>query len=86
MDINGVWASVNFPSFVTGFCGRVLRAVFLTRSWVLRSRGRGTTGSSRSGTPPHQDRIIPLGISFITDPEAGARGNPPQRRTRIQGQ
>ena len=23
MDINGVWASVNFPSMITGFCGRV---------------------------------------------------------------
>ena len=24
MDINGIWAAVNFPSMVTGFCGRVL--------------------------------------------------------------
>jgi hypothetical protein len=23
MDLNGVWASVNFPSMITGFCGRV---------------------------------------------------------------
>src|SRR5947209_18291480 len=23
MDINGVWAAVNFPSQITGFCGRV---------------------------------------------------------------
>ena len=23
MDINGVWASLNFPSMITGFCGRV---------------------------------------------------------------
>ena len=23
MDINGVWAAVNFPSMITGFCGRV---------------------------------------------------------------
>ena len=23
MDVNGVWASVNFPSQITGFCGRV---------------------------------------------------------------
>ena len=27
MDINGVWAAVNFPSMVTGFCGRSLRSV-----------------------------------------------------------
>ena len=25
MDINGVWASMNFPSMITGFCGRVFR-------------------------------------------------------------
>ena len=23
MDLNGVWASLNFPSMITGFCGRV---------------------------------------------------------------
>src|SRR5574341_64407 len=27
MDINGVWASVNFPSQITGFCGRVFFSV-----------------------------------------------------------
>ncbi len=26
MDVNGVWASVNFPSQITGFCGRVFFA------------------------------------------------------------
>ena len=26
MDINGVWAAVNFPSMITGFCGRVFSA------------------------------------------------------------
>src|SRR5207245_544525 len=27
MDINGVWASVSFPSQITGFCGRVFFAI-----------------------------------------------------------
>ncbi len=26
MDINGVWASLNFPSMITGFCGKVFSA------------------------------------------------------------
>ena len=26
MDINGVWASLNFPSMITGFSGRVYSA------------------------------------------------------------
>jgi hypothetical protein len=32
MDINGVWASVNFPSQITGFAGRCSRAA-ATPSW-----------------------------------------------------
>src|SRR5262245_28533997 len=27
MDVNGVWASVNFPSQITGFCGSVFSGV-----------------------------------------------------------
>ncbi len=26
MDVNGIWASVNFPSQITGFCGRICSA------------------------------------------------------------
>jgi hypothetical protein len=40
MDINGVWASVSFPSQITGFCGRVFFAIpdrelglACTRAW-----------------------------------------------------
>ncbi len=50
MDINGVWASVNFPSQITGFCGRVF---FLSPDRDLGlwpACAPGTTGSSRSGT------------------------------------
>ncbi len=51
MDVNGVWASMNFPSMIAGFCGRVF--VFASDPEVgagVRAR-RGTTGSSTSGTP-----------------------------------
>ncbi len=69
MDINGVWAAVNFPSMVTGFCGRVffnaedpelgqacIRAWndWLYEEWYLA----------------HPTRIVPLGIAFLADPEA----------------
>jgi predicted TIM-barrel fold metal-dependent hydrolase len=71
MDINGVWAAVNFPSFITGFCGRVffnakdpelgkacIRAWndWLYEEWYLA----------------HPTRIIPLGIAFLSDPETAA--------------
>jgi predicted TIM-barrel fold metal-dependent hydrolase len=71
MDINGVWASLNFPSFVTGFCGRVYSqcrdpelGLATTRAWNdwLYEEWYG----------PYPDRIIPLGITCLNDPERGA--------------
>jgi predicted TIM-barrel fold metal-dependent hydrolase len=67
MDVNGVWASLNFPSQISGFCGRVFFAAsdralgascvrawndWLHEEWAMR----------------HPDRIIPLGIAFLVDP------------------
>ena len=49
MDINGVWASVNFPSQITGFCGRVFFSC-PDRDLGVACVRAGTTGSSRSGT------------------------------------
>ena len=68
MDINGVWASVNFPSQITGFCGRVFFAVADRELGLAVHRRRGTTGCSRSGTSAHPERIIPLGITYLADP------------------
>jgi predicted TIM-barrel fold metal-dependent hydrolase len=66
MDINGVWASVNFPSQITGFCGAVFFGIsdrdlgaacirawndWLFDEWFRR----------------HPDRIVPLGIAYLAD-------------------
>jgi predicted TIM-barrel fold metal-dependent hydrolase len=71
MDINGVWASLNFPSQITGFCGRVFSAardpelgLAVTRAW--------NDWLFESWWQPYPDRIIPLGITFLADPELGA--------------
>ncbi|MHB1583594.1 MAG: amidohydrolase family protein [Acidimicrobiales bacterium] len=71
MDINGVWASLNFPSMITGFCGRVYSSagdpalgLAVTRAfndWVHDSWWQ-----------PHPDRIIPLGITYLSDAEQAA--------------
>jgi predicted TIM-barrel fold metal-dependent hydrolase len=71
MDIDGVYASVNFPSSVAGFCGRV----FSTASDP--ELGQATTRAWNDWLfeewySPYPDRVIPLGITYITDPEAGA--------------
>jgi predicted TIM-barrel fold metal-dependent hydrolase len=66
MDINGVWASVNFPSQITGFCGRVFfnaqdkdLGVACVRAW--------NDWLFEVWHQPHPDRIIPLGITYLAD-------------------
>ncbi len=71
MDINGVWASVNFPSSVTGFGGTLfseakdpelgLACVRAWNDWLFEE-----------WYAPYPERIVPLGITFLTDPELGA--------------
>jgi predicted TIM-barrel fold metal-dependent hydrolase len=68
MDINGVWASVNFPSQITGFCGRVffmaedrelgLACIRAWNDWLYEAWYLA-----------HPDRIVPLGITFLSDPD-----------------
>jgi predicted TIM-barrel fold metal-dependent hydrolase len=72
MDINGVWASLNFPSMITGFCGRVYSqcsdpelGFAVTRAfndWMYEEWWQ-----------PHPERIIPMGITWLADPELGAQ-------------
>ncbi|MEE9279887.1 MAG: amidohydrolase family protein [Myxococcota bacterium] len=71
MDIGGIWASVNFPSGVTGFGGTLfseakdpelgLACVRAWNDWLFDE-----------WYSPHPDRIVPLGITFLADPELGA--------------
>ncbi len=71
MDVNGVWASVNFPSMITGFCGRVYfnandREVGLacTRAW--------NDWLFEEWYSAHPTRIVPLGITYLADPQHAA--------------
>jgi predicted TIM-barrel fold metal-dependent hydrolase len=68
MDLSGVWASVNFPSQITGFCGRVffnaqdkelgMACIKAWNDWLFEEWHE-----------PYPDRIVPLGITFLSDPE-----------------
>lgn len=71
MDLNGVWAAVNFPSQVSGFCGRVFAqcsspelGLAVTRAWNdwFFDEWYGS----------HRDRFIPMGITFLGDAELAA--------------
>jgi predicted TIM-barrel fold metal-dependent hydrolase len=71
MDIGGIWASLCFPSMITGFCGRVYSQI------ADRELGRAVTHAwndwmCEEWWGAHPDRFIPLGIIDLTDPEEGA--------------
>lgn len=67
MDLGGVWAMLNFPSQITGFCGRVfaqaqdaeagLAAVRAWNDWLYQEWYLA-----------YPDRIIPGGITYLGDP------------------
>jgi len=71
MDINGVWASLNFPSMITGFCGRVYSqakdaelGLAVTRAW--------NDWMHDEWWQPYPERTIPMGITWLADAEIGA--------------
>ncbi len=71
MDIGGVWASANFPSGVTGFGGTLFSeakdpelGLACARAW--------NDWLFEEWYSPQKDRIVPLGITFLADPEKGA--------------
>jgi predicted TIM-barrel fold metal-dependent hydrolase len=71
MDEGGVWASLCFPSLIAGFCGSVFSrskdaelGLACTRAW------NDWHLDVWAGTYP--DRIIPLQIPWLADPEIGA--------------
>jgi predicted TIM-barrel fold metal-dependent hydrolase len=71
MDIGGIHASVNFPSGVTGFGGHLfsqladsalgLACVRAWNDWLFEE-----------WYSPFPERIVPLGITYLADPEQGA--------------
>ena len=71
MDINGVWASLCFPSLVAGFCGAVFSrsndpelGLACVRSW------NDWHAEVWAGT--HPERIIPLQLPWLADIELAA--------------
>ncbi len=71
MDINGVWASLNFPSQITGFCGSVFSrcsdpglGLAVTQAW--------NDWFFDEWYSPAPERIIPMGITFLGDANEGA--------------
>jgi predicted TIM-barrel fold metal-dependent hydrolase len=71
MDINGVYAAVNFPSMITGFAGRVFYGAqdgelgaACTRAW--------NDWIHDEWLQPFPDRFIGLGVAYLADPQQAA--------------
>jgi predicted TIM-barrel fold metal-dependent hydrolase len=71
MDIGGIYASVNFPSGVTGF-GGTLFSELKDQEFGLACVRAWNDWLFEEWYTKYPDRIIPLGITYLTDAEKGA--------------
>jgi predicted TIM-barrel fold metal-dependent hydrolase len=71
MDLIGMWASLNFPSMITGFCGRVFFSAS-DRELGLACIRAWNDWFHEEWYQRYPDRIIPLGIAYLADPAAAA--------------
>ncbi|HET6810900.1 MAG TPA: amidohydrolase family protein [Acidimicrobiales bacterium] len=72
MDINGVYASVNFPSFLPGFCGQRLQLSTPDTDLALAAVRAWNDWHIEAWAGARPDRIIPCQIPYLLDPEVGA--------------
>jgi predicted TIM-barrel fold metal-dependent hydrolase len=72
MDLNGVYASLNFPSFLPGFAGQRLQLVTKDRELGMASVRAWNDWHLESWAGTHPGRIIPCQIPWLLDPLAGA--------------
>jgi predicted TIM-barrel fold metal-dependent hydrolase len=71
MDVNGMWASMSFPSQITGFCGRVFFSA-RDRDLGMACIRAWNDWFHEEWYTAHPDRIIPLAITYLAHPEWAA--------------
>ena len=72
MDAGGIWAMLNFPSMITGFCGRVFS--FAKDVTVGKAATRAWNDwLYHEWYLAHPERIIPGGITYLTDAAEAVR-------------
>ena len=72
MDLNGVYASVNFPSFLPGFAGQRLQLTTKDTELALATVRAWNDWHLEAWAGAHPDRIIPCQIPWLLDPELAA--------------
>ena len=86
MDLNGVYASLNFPSSLAGFAGqRYQLGVSRSRAGARRRARAPTTGTSTNGRARYPGRIIPCQVPWLLDPERGRGRDPAPTRRAASG-
>lgn len=73
MDINGVYASLNFPSFLPGFAGQRLQLVTKDTELAEASVRAWNDWHLEEWAGAYPDRIIPCQIPWLLDPELSAK-------------
>jgi predicted TIM-barrel fold metal-dependent hydrolase len=72
MDLDGVYASVNFPSFLAGFGGARLQTVTEDRELALACVRAFNDWVAEEWTGAAPERLIPVQLPWLHDPELGA--------------
>jgi predicted TIM-barrel fold metal-dependent hydrolase len=69
MDLNGVFASINFPSFLAGFSGQRLQQTTKDRDLALACVRAWNDWHLEEWAGTYPDRIIPCQLPWLLDPE-----------------
>ncbi|MEO6124684.1 MAG: amidohydrolase family protein [Ilumatobacteraceae bacterium] len=72
MDLAGVWASMNFPSFLPGFAGQRLQLTVSDPRLALASVRAWNDWCIEDWSGPYPDRIIPMQLPYLLDPVVAA--------------
>jgi predicted TIM-barrel fold metal-dependent hydrolase len=72
MDLNGIYASVNFPSFLPGFCGQRLQTSTNDVELALATTRAWNDWHLEEWAGTHPGRIVPCQIPWLLDPVLGA--------------
>jgi predicted TIM-barrel fold metal-dependent hydrolase len=72
MDLNGIYASLNFPSFLPGFAGQRLQQVTTDPDLAMAAVRAWNDWHLEEWAGTYPDRIIPCQIPWLLDAEVGA--------------
>jgi predicted TIM-barrel fold metal-dependent hydrolase len=73
MDLNGVYASLNFPSFLPGFAGQRLQQVTKDRDLAMACVRAWNDWHTEAWAGAYPDRIIPCQLPWLLDPDVAAK-------------